>query len=242
MSAEPLTRTERRLYLSMKRFCFGKDHTIASQETLADDLKVSVPTVKRATAGLVKKGWISTERRGNSTVKKTILGDPSRRARKPGITYQMQFNLIPRAEKSDPPDDPPDDPPIYNSLEASPGSQTKKPLLLKTRPAKETMATMPEMYANDPAAQKLWRMAQRWIALNSPDLTAVPGDKATPIMYALEAAGALNLPEDGPLPMITWPGLEEIPLVKLAEAVERKPMRSTTPEDYEFLRRKIDQQ
>jgi hypothetical protein len=78
------------------------------------------------------------------------------------------------------------------------------------------MAEMPSMYENDPAAQKLWRMAQRWIALNNPDLTEVSGDKARPIMYALEAAGALDLPEDGPLPMITWPALEATPLVSSA--------------------------
>lgn len=99
--------------------------------------------------------------------------------------------------------------------------------------------SMPEMYASDAAAQKLWRMAQRWIAANSPDLTAVSGDKARPIMYALESVGALDLPEDGPLPMISWPALEEIPLVKLSEAVERKPVRSVTEADYEYLKRKI---
>jgi hypothetical protein len=102
------------------------------------------------------------------------------------------------------------------------------------------MPEMPTMYEHDPVAQKLWRMAQRWIAMNNPDLSSLSGDKARPIMYALEKAGALNLPEDGPLPMITWPALEATPLVKLAEAVERKPIQSLTAEQYEFLRRKID--
>jgi DNA-binding transcriptional ArsR family regulator len=78
------------------------------------------------------------------------------------------------------------------------------------------MSQMPEMYAHDPIAQKLWRMAQRWIALNNPDLTEVTGDKSRPIMYALEGAGALDLPEDGPLPMITWPQLEAAPLISPA--------------------------
>lgn len=101
------------------------------------------------------------------------------------------------------------------------------------------MSQIPAMYENDPAAQKLWKMAQRWIALNDPDLSAVTGDKARPIMYALEAAGALDRPEDAPLPMITWPPLEAQPLLNLAESVERKPVQSLTTEQYEFLRRKI---
>lgn len=98
---------------------------------------------------------------------------------------------------------------------------------------------MPDYYKT-PGEQKLWRMAQRWISVNNPNLTGY-SDLCSPIMYALEAAGALNLPEDGPLPMITWPALEETPLIKLAEAVERKPVRSLTEADYQFLKRKIDQ-
>jgi hypothetical protein len=83
------------------------------------------------------------------------------------------------------------------------------------------MSDMPTMYANDPIAQKLWRMAQRWIAINNPDLSEVTGDKARPIMYALEAAGVLDLPEDGPLPLITWPQLEALPVIA------REPARKT---------------
>ncbi len=97
---------------------------------------------------------------------------------------------------------------------------------------------MPEYYRTA-SEQKLWRMAARWISENDPDLTGYP-DRCAPIMYALEKAGALDLPEDGPLPMITWPAFEAAPLVKLAEAVERKPVRSLTAEQYEFLRQKIE--
>lgn len=97
--------------------------------------------------------------------------------------------------------------------------------------------------------QKLWRMAQRWIAINDPDLSGVPGDKATPIMHALEAAGALKLPEDGPLPMITWAPLEAVPLVRAARHVKtaapvntelptRKPM-GIAESDLAALSRKV---
>lgn len=240
MRTEPLSRTERRVYLKLKHFCFGKDYTIARQSTIAEGLKLSVPTVKRAMSQLTKKGWISTKRRGNSTTKKTILGDPFRRQNKSGVTYQMQFNLIPRTTKSDPPDDPSDDPSIYNSMEASPGSRAPKPTLLKIPPRrKDPMSQMPEMYRGHAPTEKLWRGSQRWIVHN--DTILITALDVPKIMQLLEAAGYLEMPEDGPLPMITWPALETTPLLKLAEAVERKPVRSLTEADYEFLKRKIGQ-
>ena len=87
------------------------------------------------------------------------------------------------------------------------------------------MSKMPEMYRGDPPTEKLWRAAQRWIALNKQALiTALDVPK---IMQLLEAAGALELPEDAPLPAIIWPP-EGSPLLNLAEAVTevtaRKPM------------------
>jgi hypothetical protein len=63
--------------------------------------------------------------------------------------------------------------------------------------------TMPEYYLT-PDEHKLWRMAARWISENNPDLTGYP-DRCAPIMGLLDRAGALTLPEDGPLPAIVWP-------------------------------------
>jgi hypothetical protein len=91
------------------------------------------------------------------------------------------------------------------------------------------------MYEHDPAAQKLWKMARRCIAENNYDVSAISGDHCRPVMYALEAAGALNLPEDAPLPAITWP--PEATHAKTA-TVPRKPM-GIAESDLENLRRHI---
>jgi hypothetical protein len=60
-------------------------------------------------------------------------------------------------------------------------------------------------YYTEPADQKLWRMAVRWIQEHQPDLGAYTMDRAAPIMELLERAGARDLPEDAALPAIHWP-------------------------------------
>jgi hypothetical protein len=102
-------------------------------------------------------------------------------------------------------------------------------------PRKDPMSEMPDYYRGDLAAEKLWRAAQRWIALNNPDLSAVSGDRARPIMYALEAAGYLDMPEDGPLPAIAWPPEA---ISQKSNIPARKPMGIASA-DIEALRRQI---
>jgi len=240
MTTEPLTRTERRVYLRLKHFCFGKSYTIARQKTIAADLKLSVPTVKRAMAGLREKGWISTQRRGNSTSKKQILGDPSRRPNKQRVLSQIRINLIPQGGKNDPSGDPSGDPSIHISMEPPAGANQKTPPLLETKPTArliEGSMGMPSYYRGDKTAERLWKLAQRWIVATGTPITG-PLD-VTVIMHRLEEAGALKLPDGEPLPQITI-GNEARSLVASATYEKRKPTTSQgfqTPGD---LRRAIE--
>jgi hypothetical protein len=217
---EPLSRGAYRCLKAIKAYDFQRrGWSCPGHDTLAKDLCVSERQIKRYVAELTRKSYVFPKRRPNSS----------------SLYYfgcEKGQNVPTKGTENVPTGVPADVPTIQLFL-MPPNDLRKKP------PATElTTMQMPDYYRT-PDEQKLWRMAQRWIAENKPPL--ITALDIGPIMTQLERAGALTLPEDGPLPRITWPALEAAPLLKLAQAVEPKPERKPmglAQADIEFLRRK----
>lgn len=95
------------------------------------------------------------------------------------------------------------------------------PSLCPPTPPRSNAMTMPDYYLT-PRDQKLWRMAARWISANNPDLSRYTADPCAPIMELLDKAGAADLPENAPLPQITWPPAD---LPSLGRALSNLPGR-----------------
>lgn len=222
MKREPLSRGAYRCLKAIKAYDFMKrGWSCPGHDTLAKDLRVSERQIKRYVAELTRKSYVFPKRRPNSS----------------SLYYfgcEKGQNVPTKGTQNVPTGVPADVPTIQLFLMPPKG-------LPQNTPRKETAVPEPPDYLKTPTELKLWRMTHRWISENKPPLiTAL--DYGT-IMTRLERAGALDLPEDGPLPMITWPALEATPLLKLAEVVSeetpRKPVRSLTADQHDFLRRKI---
>lgn len=186
---QPLSRGAYRLLKAIKSYDFrSRGWSCPGQDTLAKDLKVGERTIKRYVAELRAKNYLAVNRRPNSSSLYRF-----------GVRSGQ--NVPTEGTENVPAGVPAGVPTIQLFLTGSNSSPvpTRKP------PAKETsrMAQMPEYYKTS-KDQKLWRMAQRWIHENKPDLAGYL-DHAAPIMSLLEAAGALDLAEADPLPTIPWP-------------------------------------
>jgi DNA-binding transcriptional MocR family regulator len=158
-----------------------------SQTTLAKDLGVDLRTVKRYVAELTRKSYLLARRRPNSS---SVYSFGVRKGQ----------NVPAKVTQNVPADVPADVPTIQLFL-----MQPNGPAQTAQKPTQEfAFMDMPAYYTTEDD-RKLWRMAARWIVQNNPDLGAYSFDRAAPIMELLEAAGAANLPENGPLPAIVWP-------------------------------------
>lgn len=202
MKRKILSRGSYRFLKILKSYDFqGCGWSCPGQDTLAKDLRVSGRQIKRYVAELTQKGYISVSPRPNASNKYTFLQ-----------------NVPTGGTQNVPPDVPPDVPTIHLILKTP---NAKGPTASQSR--ESSMSEMPYYYTTS-EDQKLWRMAQHWIAANNPDLSAVTGDKARPIMYALEAAGGRSLPENADLPAISWPP-EATPKPEIRkDTIPRKPM------------------
>ena len=193
----PLSRGAHRALKFIKSYDFQKrGWSCPRQETLAKDLCVDQRTVKRYVAELVAKRYLSATRRPNSS---SIYR----------FGLRSGQNVPTKGTQNVPADVPADVPTIQLFLKQTNAPPSDQPRTPKTRIAH---MEMPDYYTT-PNDRKLWSMAARWIQLNNPDLSAIGGDKAAPIMHALEMAGALQLAEDAPLPMIAWPALQALPII-----------------------------
>lgn len=224
MKRAPLSRGAYRCLKAIKAYDFQRrGWSCPGHDTLAKDLCVSERQIKRYVAELTRKSYLFPKRRPNSS----------------SLYYfgcEKGQNVPTKGTQNVPTDVPADVPTIQLFL-MPPKGLPRKQTTTTPNPYQELTRSMKiPAYLRTPEEQKLFRMAQRWIRENKPPLIT-PLDIG-PIMTALERAGASSLSEDGTLPAIGWPP-EANPLVKLAEAVERKPMRSLTADDYEFLKRKI---
>jgi hypothetical protein len=225
---EPLSRGAYKCLKYIKSYDFQRrGWSCPSHETLGKDLSVSTRQIKRYVAELTRKSYVFPQRRPNSS----------------SLYYfgSGKGQNVPTKGTENVPTDVPTDVPTIQLFIMPPKGLPRKPPAKDPNPYLELIRRMiMPAFLTTPNEQKLWRGAQRWIAENKPPfITALD---IGPLMKRLEDAGYLNLPEDGPLPRITWPALEATPLVKLTQAVERKPVQSLTAEQYEFLARKIDSQ
>lgn len=208
MKRAPLSRGAYRCLKAVKSYDFQKrGWSCPSHNTLSKDLSVSTRQIKRYIAELTKKSYVFPRRRPNSS---SLYH----------FGYGKPQNVPTVGTENVPAGVPADVPTIQLVLKhhnGTPATLTKKP------PAKEhrTIMEMPTYYTNA-TDQKLWRMAARWIIQNNPDLGAYTADRCAPIMEQLERAGAANLPEDAPLPAISWPPAD---LPKIAQP-SRKPAAS----------------
>jgi DNA-binding transcriptional MocR family regulator len=183
---EPLSRGAYRLLKSIKAYDFQRrGWSCPGQDTLAKDLRVSERQIQRYLAELSRKSYLRIRRRPNSSSlyyfssgkRQNVGTDPTKNVGTDVVADVGTIHLLLKHVNTTP----------------------RKP------PAKEfTTMTMPEYYLTL-KEQKLWRMAARWIAENNPDLGMYTADRCAPIMELLDKAGAAELPEDGPLPAITWP-------------------------------------
>lgn len=214
-----LSAGEQRLLALLLRYAghYGPESCWPKRFTIAKELKVSQRQVTRWTSSLVAFGAIERIDRGQASNKYRILWN----------SELLKNQLVPIYHRHVS---------AFVSIREN-AAKVKQMRLLKSIPAGTRVSAapfhlspptphrghhpmqMPDYYRTA-AEQKLWRMAARWISENNPDLSLYTADRCAPIMELLDRAGASELPEDGPLPAITWPPAD-------LPTMERLPARKT---------------